>query len=55
MDNQRLFLFVALSFVVLLMWQAWLKDYGPAQQESHPTAPAVQQPATATAPEEELP
>jgi YidC/Oxa1 family membrane protein insertase len=32
MDNQRLFLFVALSFVVLLIWQAWMKDYGPAPQ-----------------------
>ena len=29
MDNQRLFLFVALSFVVLLLWQAWMEDYGP--------------------------
>jgi YidC/Oxa1 family membrane protein insertase len=29
MDNQRLFLFVALSFVVLLLWQAWMADYGP--------------------------
>jgi YidC/Oxa1 family membrane protein insertase len=33
MDNQRLFLFVALSFVVLLIWQAWMEDYGPAPQE----------------------
>ncbi len=29
MDNQRLFLFVALSFVVLLLWQSWVEDYGP--------------------------
>lgn len=29
MDNQRLFIFVALSFVVMLIWQAWLQDYGP--------------------------
>jgi YidC/Oxa1 family membrane protein insertase len=29
MDNQRLFLFVALSFVMLLLWQAWVEDYGP--------------------------
>ena len=34
MDNQRLFLFVALSFVVLLIWQAWMEDYGPAPQEA---------------------
>ncbi len=32
MDNQRLFLFVALSFVMLLLWQAWVEDYGPAPQ-----------------------
>jgi YidC/Oxa1 family membrane protein insertase len=29
MDNQRLFLFVALSFVTLLLWQSWMEDYGP--------------------------
>ena len=29
MDNQRLFLFVALSFVILLLWQSWVEDYGP--------------------------
>ncbi|MFV1972246.1 MAG: membrane protein insertase YidC [Thiohalobacterales bacterium] len=36
MDNQRLFLFVALSFVLLLLWQAWVKDYGPAPQATPP-------------------
>lgn len=42
-----MFLFVALSFVVLLLWQAWMKDYGPAPRvestalttESTPAAP----------------
>ena len=34
MDNQRLILFVALSFVVLLLWQAWVEDYGPVPQET---------------------
>jgi len=34
MDNQRLLLFVALSFVVLLLWQAWVKDYGPPPQSA---------------------
>lgn len=29
MDNQRLILFIALSFVVLLLWEAWQRDYGP--------------------------
>jgi YidC/Oxa1 family membrane protein insertase len=43
MDNQRLFLFVALSFVMLLLWQAWVEDYGPAPQatdSAEVTAPA---------------
>ena len=54
MDNQRLLLFVALSFVVLLLWQAWMKDYGPPPQSR--SAPAVtEQPATAAAPGEDLP
>jgi len=44
MDNQRLFLFVALSFVVLLLWQAWMKDYGPPPAETAPPSqPAVAQ------------
>ena len=29
MDNQRLILFVALSLVTLLLWEAWQKDYAP--------------------------
>ena len=41
MDNQRLFLFIALSFVVLLLWEAWQRDYGPQ--------PVEQQAATAEA------
>jgi YidC/Oxa1 family membrane protein insertase len=39
MDNQRLILFVALSLVILLLWQSWQEDYGP-------------QPGAATAPTE---
>jgi YidC/Oxa1 family membrane protein insertase len=39
MDNQRLILFVALSFVILLLWQAWQEDYGPRPVETGaPTA-----------------
>ena len=38
MDNQRLFLFVALSFVMLLLWQAWVEDYGPVATPE-PVAP----------------
>jgi YidC/Oxa1 family membrane protein insertase len=54
MDNQRLLLFVALSFVVLLLWQAWMKDYGPAPQTQ--TTPAVtEHPAAKATPGEDLP
>jgi len=38
MDNQRLFLFVALSFVMLLLWQAWMEDYGPVPPAEAPVA-----------------
>ncbi len=31
MENKRLFLFVALSVVILLLWQAWQADYAPTQ------------------------
>jgi YidC/Oxa1 family membrane protein insertase len=50
MDNQRLFLFVALSFVLLLLWQAWMEDYGPVPQAEVPvagTGQAVDTPALA--------
>jgi len=30
MDNQRIILFFALSFVLLLIWQAWQDDFSPA-------------------------
>ena len=40
MDNQRLILFVALSFVLLLLWQAWVEDYGPAPQATAPATTA---------------
>ncbi|MEE9422824.1 MAG: membrane protein insertase YidC [Gammaproteobacteria bacterium] len=29
MDNPRVLLFIALSFLFLLIWQAWIDDYGP--------------------------
>ncbi len=38
MDNQRMLLFVALSFVVLLLWQAWMEDYGTQPQTEAPAA-----------------
>lgn len=34
MDNQRLFLVIALTFVVLLLWQAWEQDYGARRAAS---------------------
>lgn len=57
MDNQRLFLFIALSFVLLLIWQAWMKDYGPqppAPQRPQAAAKAPSTPAV-RAPVPELP
>ncbi|CAK0749199.1 Membrane protein insertase YidC [Gammaproteobacteria bacterium] len=48
MDNQKLVLYVALSFVLLMLWQAWQQDYGsksissPAEQGVYPLGgPAV--------------
>ena len=41
MDNQRLFLFVALSFVVLLLWQSWMEDYGPPSAPPESGVPAT--------------
>ena len=29
MDNIRLFLFAAIAFVAMLIWQQWQLDYGP--------------------------
>mgnify|MGYP001818296038 FL=1 len=48
MDNQRLFLFVALSFVVLLLWQSWMEDYGPAPQVETAAVDNGQPPAATT-------
>ena len=47
MDNPRTLLAIALSFLVLLIWQAWMKDYGPqpqpqaVEQSAEPATPAV--------------
>jgi YidC/Oxa1 family membrane protein insertase len=49
MENQRLLLFIALSFVVLLMYQAWQAQFNPpppvAQQQAVPGGSAVQAPS----------
>ncbi len=49
MDNQRLFLLVALALVMLLIWTTWQQDYGPqrtaqvqTQTESAEATPAPQ-------------
>jgi YidC/Oxa1 family membrane protein insertase len=39
MDNQKIILFFALSFVLLLIWQAWQEDHGAGETE---TAVAMQ-------------
>ena len=47
MDNTRLFLFAALVFVGMLMWQQWQIDYGPqpqAQSETRQTESGVTPP-----------
>jgi len=44
MDNQRVFLWLALVFVAYLNWQAWRMDYGPA-----PTPPPAQETVTVEA------
>ncbi|MFA7387382.1 MAG: membrane protein insertase YidC [Thiohalobacteraceae bacterium] len=59
MDNQRLFLFIALSFIALMLWEAWQRDYSapePVTQEAEApgraatTAPAADLPAAPAAP-----
>jgi len=49
MDNPRILLAIALSFLVLLMWQAWMQDYGPqpqpVEQAADAETPAAVQPA----------
>ena len=45
MDNPRVLLAIALSFLVLLIWQAWMEDYGPqpepAEQTTSPESPML--------------
>ncbi|MGI9320501.1 MAG: membrane protein insertase YidC, partial [Thiogranum sp.] len=45
MDNPRVLLAIALSFLVLLIWQAWMEDYGPqpkpAEQATVVESPVV--------------
>jgi YidC/Oxa1 family membrane protein insertase len=41
MDNRRLFLFAALVLVAFLIYQAWMRDYGPKTPSSTQTAVAT--------------
>ncbi len=38
MDNPRVLLAIALSFLVLLIWQSWMQDYGPKEPAPAPLA-----------------
>ncbi|MFP5506555.1 MAG: membrane protein insertase YidC [Gammaproteobacteria bacterium] len=49
MDNQRLFLFIALSFVALMLWEAWQRDYAPPPPAATTETAAVAE-ATGTPP-----
>ncbi|MEM7294420.1 MAG: membrane protein insertase YidC, partial [Pseudomonadota bacterium] len=42
MDNQRLFLFAAMGFIMLLLWQQWQLDYGPRPPQSESVTAAPQ-------------
>jgi len=64
MDNPRVLLAIALSFLVLLIWQAWMQDYGPkpvpqqvATQEATPGAgtPADTPEDLPSAPDDQMP
>ncbi len=55
MDNQRLFLFVALSFVLMLIWQAWLTDYGAKPAPTATEQAQTGTPATSAAPSQDVP
>lgn len=47
MGNQRTFLLIALALIIMLMWQAWQKDYGPKPGQAVPQQALPQSPAMA--------
>lgn len=51
MDNQKIILFFALSFILLLLWQAWQQDYGP-QPQTTSNITAEEEAPSPTAPED---
>jgi len=46
MDNQRLFLYGALGLLILLMWQTWQVDYGPAGRQDRGQQVTESEPAS---------
>ena len=50
MDNKRLFLFAALAFVMLLIWQAWQADYGIQGSAGTVVKPAASNPSQTATP-----
>jgi YidC/Oxa1 family membrane protein insertase len=50
MDNVRIMLFAALAFVLLLIWQAWERDYGTAATTAAPAMATTEAPASAPQP-----
>lgn len=46
MENQRLFLFIALSVVIMLLYSAWQETYGPKPPQPIPTETAQSQTGT---------
>ena len=63
MENQRLFLFVALSLVILLLYSSWQEQYGPKPPATTPASsaapgqvtPAIPSTETASVPSEDIP
>jgi YidC/Oxa1 family membrane protein insertase len=48
MDNLRLILFFALAFILMMLWQAWDKDYGGKPQTAAPTEMSSDKAGTTT-------
>src|SRR5258708_18186699 len=46
MDTQRLILFFVFAFSLLLLWEAWQKEFRPAAPASPPTQGTVPMPST---------
>ncbi len=57
MDNSRLFLFAALAFVGMLLWQQWQLDYGPKPvgEQAETTTASELSPGGVVEPVEDLP